>query len=401
MTMDHRPAHLTRRVATGLASLAMAAVLIAACSSGSDSTADSSASSGSPGSSASTTTTTTVGTRTDTTPASPTTPPATSPPTTPAPAGFVPVSASFTSPTNAWAIGHAPCGADTCSYLLRSRDGTASWGLVSTIPFAVAPARGIFHVRFSDDANGWIFGPALWATHDGGKTWKKLGDRMVYGLEALAGRATAVVANCDDHCDTAEVLSTPVANDAFTSVGTTMSSIDGGFELATTTEQVVVAAGSEIYIGPPGEGVGPIEPPCTAGLGMPSAIAAAGASTIVVACTGDHAAGSSTKVVLVSTDRGLTWAARGPAAPRDGQTNGVTIAPDQATILLSAASGTTLISRFADGAWTIPFNDPDNGGVALVDLGFTTANQAMAIEPGVGMLITRDAGTTWSRVSFG
>ena len=36
------------------------------------------------------------------------------------------------------------------------------------------PVDDVERVRFSDALNGFAFGPGLWATHDGARTWHRL-----------------------------------------------------------------------------------------------------------------------------------------------------------------------------------------------------------------------------------
>ncbi|MCA1832878.1 MAG: hypothetical protein LC750_09175 [Actinobacteria bacterium] len=52
-------------------------------------------------------------------------------------------------------------------------------------------------IRFADERNGWVFDRELWATHDGGASWRpvRLGN-PVLSLEATAGRVYAVVGSC-------------------------------------------------------------------------------------------------------------------------------------------------------------------------------------------------------------
>jgi photosystem II stability/assembly factor-like uncharacterized protein len=72
--------------------------------------------------------------------------------------------------------------------LRRTVDGGASWSTVA-LPrsleqaFAKAglPAR---FVRFADARNGWIFGPQLFSTHDGGETWRR--EKMPGAVRSVA-----------------------------------------------------------------------------------------------------------------------------------------------------------------------------------------------------------------------
>ncbi|TMK98625.1 MAG: glycosyl hydrolase, partial [Actinobacteria bacterium] len=55
-------------------------------------------------------------------------------------------------------------------------------------------------VRFADDLHGWAFEPALWATSDGGATWRRQappgGGRLVLALAGDSDAAYAVVSRC-------------------------------------------------------------------------------------------------------------------------------------------------------------------------------------------------------------
>ena len=47
-------------------------------------------------------------------------------------------------------------------------------------------------VRFADAHDGWVFGPQLWSTHDGGTHWRESSLTGVWTLETSAGHVHAV-----------------------------------------------------------------------------------------------------------------------------------------------------------------------------------------------------------------
>ena len=52
-------------------------------------------------------------------------------------------------------------------------------------------------VRFADPADGWVFGPDLWSSHNGGTSWTRVNlgaGAQVEALEAAGGTVDAVVA---------------------------------------------------------------------------------------------------------------------------------------------------------------------------------------------------------------
>lgn len=90
-----------------------------------------------------------------------------------------------------WVLGDVPCSPAApgpCSVVARTRDGGASW---SGLPAPPAPVRGI---RFADERRGFAFGPGLWSTGDGGRSWSPVrGFDGVRVLEAAKGNVWLVV----------------------------------------------------------------------------------------------------------------------------------------------------------------------------------------------------------------
>ena len=89
--------------------------------------------------------------------------------------GFQPGSVTFASQTQGWVLGTAAqCTTRPCrSALIHTGDGGRTWRAVATPPGEWNPDSrpGITRVRFADSRNGFVFGPGLFATHDGGGTW--------------------------------------------------------------------------------------------------------------------------------------------------------------------------------------------------------------------------------------
>ncbi|HVB11305.1 MAG TPA: YCF48-related protein, partial [Bacillota bacterium] len=90
-----------------------------------------------------------------------------------------------------WAVGSRCTTASVCQGLILStRDGGATWPAPVVLPAALTG------LQFLDTQNGWAFGPsALYATKDGGATWTSV------PLPADAGRVAAVQASFADAAD--------------------------------------------------------------------------------------------------------------------------------------------------------------------------------------------------------
>ncbi|MDQ6945725.1 MAG: hypothetical protein M3256_05485 [Actinomycetota bacterium] len=126
---------------------------------------------------------------------------ATAPAGGPIPAGFVPASFSAVSNTEWWLLGDTPCIRQPCTSIVRTTDGGASFVGVPAPPAPLVGGltgqdsqRGVSNLRFADPADGFAYGPTLWATHDGGGHWHQMSFAdQVNELAAADGYVFAVV----------------------------------------------------------------------------------------------------------------------------------------------------------------------------------------------------------------
>jgi hypothetical protein len=129
------------------------------------------------------------------------------------PAGFQPVSASFQSPARGFALGAVGCRqVRACQARLgATTDAGAHWRftgapdvrLFNPAGNTLVQASRVSDVLFASQRTGWLYGRGLWATHDGGATWRRIslgGDIVpsmgggVVAMATAAGTAYAMVA---------------------------------------------------------------------------------------------------------------------------------------------------------------------------------------------------------------
>lgn len=99
---------------------------------------------------------------------------------------------AFDTPLHGWAAG-STC-ADTCALLFATTDdGGTTWTNATEIGSVAASGNAVVttHVRFSGQ-NGWIFGPGIFDTHDGGRTWANAYGGSIAALEAVGTSAWAL-----------------------------------------------------------------------------------------------------------------------------------------------------------------------------------------------------------------
>jgi hypothetical protein len=333
-------------------------------------------------------------------------------------AGFSPTSVTFIGPFTGGALGQAPCGSRWCTSLASTTNYGGSWSRMGAPP-AGPPngGSGVSQVRFLNPTNGWAFGPELWATHDGGAHWNKVGisSGRVIDLAAVKTRVFAVVgigctgvgADYAANCMSVALLSSPSRSDKWRVVpgGGSGPETAGGLQLDGTNGFLL--EGRTLFAGPVTGGqwhrVGngsPTEPACLRGarsLPGPALIAPSGAS-VYLACDAKQTAAGPARpgqlTLYLSGDSGRTWRALGPI-PARGAAASLAIAPGSGTLVLATRRG---IYYSADGrTWQLSATTSiPNGGFSFV--GMTTMLHGVAVPANSRLhelFITIDGGVTW------
>ena len=91
-----------------------------------------------------------------------------------APSGFRPAAASFVSPSQGWVLGSGgEC--DSCAQLRVTSDGGERWAKLPTPPAPLGyyskQSGAVTDMVFANSSDGFLFGPGLLATRDGGRSW--------------------------------------------------------------------------------------------------------------------------------------------------------------------------------------------------------------------------------------
>jgi photosystem II stability/assembly factor-like uncharacterized protein len=312
--------------------------------------------------------------------------------------------------------------------LRKTSDGGRQW---SPAPAPPASADTVAQVRFADAANGWVFGPDLWVTHDGGASWQQLSTHgeMVTSLEAADGRAVAVFATTT----TFQVYTSAVGSDTWQPVPGASGPAVGSTPDASRNPQVAIegsvayvassgatdndnSVDSGVLLSGPADGSAPwqrLPIPCPRYNNFPMPVAAA-PGELVLGCGGDAAIDTSPKYVYRSADGGHTWAT-GPAPnpyagelPAPGFLDDIAVTPAGAIVAsgdneayFSWDNGTTWHTPAALAAAVIP--TPYSGPILI---GMTTSEQGFALQSGEishangpsWIWMTYDAGQTWTQV---
>ncbi len=302
-------------------------------------------------------------------------PTASSPPASVRP-GFAASDVSFVSTQRGWVLGSGQ--------LLTTGDGALSW---TALP---APPAGVTHLRFATSSDGyaWSTDGALWLTTDGAASWQSGRLGQVLSLETASGWVWAI-AGPQPYPD---VWRAPVGSTAWTDLGFTPD----------RSATLLVHGPTAYVVGQ--EGAGPIPPsvevytgtqasrhqavPCPASLPVPEVeLGASTDGSLVLVCDVQGQSAES-DLAYASANGGSSWTAI--TAP-PAWSNGVTAITGKRF----SWNGNVLVS--SGGAWTVALAGPP-GGFSLV--GFETDQQGVALATDGALWITRDGGSTWSRVTF-
>lgn len=348
-------------------------------------------------------------------------PPSTAPPA--APPNFAATSVTFVGTATGYVLGQAGypghCGPPKpfiCTSLAGTDDGGRTWhGVSAPVTGAATGPNGVSQIRFYNTSDGWAFGPQLWATHNGGHSWQRIGTggRRVTALETAGQRVFAVWADCAGTganwaagCTGQALYSATPGSNRWSPVPG--AAADSGLS-GTASAATLVLTGSRGYLLPP-DGMlvsGPVDlasgwtqaassaVPCLPGAaqadGQPAGalLAATTSNGLVLVCP-DDAAG---RAVYTSSDAGQTWQ-KGGTAPAAGTATSVAGTSTGAIVLATTAG--IEVSRDGGATWTAAQGTLPAGGFSYV--GMTTPDQGVAVpaDPSVhAVWLTYDGGATW------
>lgn len=352
---------------------------------------------------------------------------------------FAPESVTFVSPSQGWVLGVGSCRGGGCLGLFKTTDGGSRWSQLPVPPglaslrFASAFPGSAFNVRFADPLDGWLFGgilrggylhPQLWATHDGGRSWRPVrlalidNDSSILDLEATASTAYLLVTT---DRGSVTVARSPVATEQWTRAPQVLLLLPAGGaepsgslilegahgwliegnDRGTSGSARLTSNGSWTAWSPPCRNVGgTFAVPAAAGVDMAAVCVMGGfASPLSPAAPRGARLGSSW--LYVSDDDGRSFTAAAELGGL-GTFFGPVAEPVPGTILVgrSSVSSGELEASFDGGhRWTTVAHG------SVVYLGFTTATQGVAITQSSSgahgaLLMSYDGGHRWRTIVF-
>lgn len=334
----------------------------------------------------------------------------------PPPKGFEADSASFVSARSGFVLGARGCSRLPCQARLKKTvNGGRTWTsvpapAVSLVPtYTTSPASSVSSVRFENASDGWLFGPALWATTDAGTKWHRISlPGQVIALAAADGEVF-VISEPRTGLDHARLYESRV--------GTTRWTLVRGI----APQNALTVFGHSVWVGV-ASGVGgslwrsadsgghwsALSFRCPSGTISASPVAAASTSNVAIGCSdqGFPQPGQSIKKVFTSSNGGRTFHLMG-SPPISGQIGTLAMPLRRPRLItLAAASGATYLYRSVNGGRTWGGTVFLDGGLDTRDLAYVSGTTGYAIHfsggpviaYGMGLLKTANAGATWKAV---
>jgi hypothetical protein len=331
------------------------------------------------------------------------------------PSSFQPTAASFVSAAWGVVLGGSGCtGSRACrAQLAVTADGGAHWSVMRG-PAVWLGGGGsslpqVSQVVFADRADGWLYGSgSVWATHNGGASWRESTLPGIIGTIAASAHAVYAVVG-------SQLYSSPLGRNAWrrVSAGPGSGPVTGNV-LAVWGTSVWFGGDTSVWATADGvhwarnrfgcSGVAYGEPYTLAG------ISAASARDVAVLCAAPQGMFHTVMKVLVSATgaRGGWQALKVP--PAEGDVAGFAAAPGGfgLTSIAVVTPGLDAIFRLpkAGQSWTTFGIPGTSGGAPLNSLQFMSPAVGSFVvgDPAVGihgeLLRTTDAGQTWHPVKF-
>jgi photosystem II stability/assembly factor-like uncharacterized protein len=333
----------------------------------------------------------------------------------PPPKGFEADSASFASAQAGFVLGTRGCSVLPCrARLEKTVNGGKAWTsvhvpAVDLVPlFTGSPASAVSSVRFENASDGWLFGPGLWATTDGGRQWHR--ESMpgeVIALAAADGVAFAVTEAVDGSLLAARLHESRVGAGKWTVV----SGVSPQNALTVLGHSVWAGIAPKLWTSADsGKHWTKLSFRCPSDALSASAVAAASAASVALACSdqGFPQPGFSFKEVFTSANGGRTFHLAGqPAEP--GQVGTLAMPPGTPRrMTLSAASGASYLYRSVNGGKTWSRATYLDGGLDFRDLSYVSATAGFLVHfsggpdiaYGRGLRKTVNAGASWKTIAI-
>jgi len=333
----------------------------------------------------------------------------------PPPKGFEADAVSFVTAKTGFVLGARGCSILPCDARAeKTVNGGKAWTKVSTpavklVPtFTSSPASAVSGVTFATSSDGWLFGPALWSTTDGGSRWHRI---------TLPGAVIAMAAS-----PTVALAAVEPAEGGLLNAKLYLSQVGSGkwrLVKGVSPDNALTISGKSIWAGiapqlwtstDNGKHWTKLSFKCQKPDISASQVAAASPKDIAIACSnqGYPQPGFSQKEVFTSSNGGKTFRKQGQP-PEPGQVYELVMPPGKPKIItMASASGASYLYQSFNGGKTWGSTTYFDGGLNFRDLAYASGTTGYVVHynggPVIaytdGLLKTINSGKTWKKVAL-
>ena len=293
------------------------------------------------------------------------------------------VDSSWTSPLSGWVLGKGTAGCPTCAVIEHTNDGGRSWSPLPTPVGRTSIAFGstypckeqggcVSHLVFANRDDGYLFGPDLFTTTDGGRTWYRQSGAPTAALATIAAgvvwRLTYDSNGCPGPCEL-RLLQQRAGSTKWTTVRASVDgegtgvvpqivSIGSGRVLIARYESITdgsVAVGTFFLTSDQGRTWSTRRDPCAPYRSEDASVS--GDGTLVIEC--EWEGNSVPAYILVSRNGGETYGPQHPVA----KWNLFMVAAASTSTIVEATGGVGGYGLGEDEPFTFTLERSTNGGV--------------------------------------
>lgn len=360
------------------------------------------------------------------------------------PKDFRATSITWISPERGWVLGSVPCPSPAsggsspgCAYVIGTINAGKTWTSTGAINTHVSQAGqsgkpGVSEIRFANSKVGWAYGPDLYRTANGGRSWTKVAlpgtGKQVVTLAANGGSVYAATSPCANgsgagDCNqkgytfwraaklTGAWIRIPLKS------GLPAGMFDNGADIAvygktvyalrSATNNFGTAFADKIYASTDGIHFAARPDPCAAGLALTQAVPTS-ATDVAILCANGVGNGQTNKAVYRSTNTGKKDTSAG-VPPSAGDYPQLAASPSgNLAVSASFAASYIFINDTGKKTWDPVVSETD-GGLGWNDIVYVSDREAWIVhEPAQAtcscalgqVFVTRDGGRHWTQAGL-